>query len=516
MTTTANHEQVGTPIVLKDLSLKVGSRTLLSKTNAHFQPGQITLIVGPSGCGKSTLLRALAGISDSLEVSGTISFSSKPAASVGMVFQRFALFDELSPSDNLRLALDHRAVSGKSQTAGDLLVEFDIPESVPTGSLSGGQQQRLAIARTLAYDASIVLYDEPTSGLDIATGKKVARLIRETQEHHPKTSIVVTHDYETLAPIADRVYLLDPSKKELREIDSKEWNRLGEMMQLRLLPELETVPDQTHGKGVLAACRSFFSGTTVFLERLLALPLCLLPLWKSPLWGARFCLHYLRLVAGPLAMVYVALAGVVVGFVATYFTFHFLPYKPITEPLFLENVLEALGFSLYRILVPVLITVLVAARCGAAVASDVGGKVHGQQIDAMRTLGIRPERYLQTPILYSLLLGTPVLVFLAFVLARFTSLCVFTVSHPNLGPYFWDAHFHRGLLWPDHWLYRGSGWLLIKLLCCAVGIAFSSYEIGMLPKPSTRSVSSGITLNILLSTIYVLLVHMTFALFEFD
>src|SRR4029077_4498735 len=127
---------------------------------------------------------------------------------------------------------------------------------------------------------------------------------------------------------------------------------------------------------------------------------------------------------GPLAMLYVALAGIVAGVVATYFTFRFLPYRFITEPLVLENVLDALGFALYRILVPVLITLLVAARCGAAVASDVGGKVQGQQIDAMRTLGINPERYLLTAILYSFLLGTPVLVLLGFAVARFASMCV--------------------------------------------------------------------------------------------
>jgi ABC-type multidrug transport system ATPase subunit/ABC-type transporter Mla maintaining outer membrane lipid asymmetry permease subunit MlaE len=516
MTTTAKHERAGTPIIIEDLTLKVGNRTLLSKANARFEPGQITLIVGPSGSGKSTLLRVLAGLADELKLEGTVSFSESPDASVGMVFQHFALFDELSSADNLRLALNHRTVTGKPLAAGELLAEFDIPPGVPTGALSGGQQQRLAIARTLAYDPTVILYDEPTSGLDVATGKKVARLIRETQEHHPKTSIIVTHDYETLAPIADRVYLLDPCKRELQKIDPEEWNRLGEMMQVRQLPEIEAGPIKTRSGRISAALRSFFSGTTLFLEQVLALPFRLLPLWKSKYWGARFCLHYLRLVTGPLAMLYVGLAGVVVGFVATYFTFHFLPYRPITEPLFLENVLDALGFSLYRILVPVLITILVAARCGAAVASDVGGKVHGQQIDALRMLGIRPERYLLTPILYSLLLGTPALVFLAFLLARFTSLCVFTFSHPDLGPYFWNVHFHRDLLWPGHWLFRGTGWLLVKLLCCAAGIALSSYGVGMLPKPSTRAVSSGITLNILLSTIYVLLVHMTFALFEFD
>jgi ABC-type transporter Mla maintaining outer membrane lipid asymmetry permease subunit MlaE len=171
---------------------------------------------------------------------------------------------------------------------------------------------------------------------------------------------------------------------------------------------------------------------------------------------------------------------------------------------------------LYRILVPMLITLLVAARCGAAVTSDVGGKVHGQQIDALRTLGIKPERYLLTAIAYAFLFGTPLLVLLAFGLARFTSLCVFTVTHPQLGPHFWDTHFHRALSVAGRWLFQGTGWLLAKVLCCAAGMGLSAYLVGMRPKRSSRDVSDGITLNILLSTIYVLLVHMGFALFEFD
>src|SRR5262249_8869402 len=162
-----------------------------------------------------------------------------------------------------------------------------------------------------------------------------------------KTSIVVTHDFETLAPIADRVYLLDSSKQVLREIAPEQWKELGETMRSLVLEDVErgapSAERELNGprRFALGAPRSalfrtgaavvhFFSGTTRFLEELLRFPAGLLPLWKSGYWGLRFCLHYLRLVAGPLAMLYVAIAGVVAGFVATYFTFRYLPYRPIT------------------------------------------------------------------------------------------------------------------------------------------------------------------------------------------
>ena len=92
---------------------------------------------------------------------------------------------------------------------------------------------------------------------------------------------------------------------------------------------------------------------------------------------------------------------------------------------------------------PVLLTILIAARCGAAVASDVGNRVYGHQIDAMRSLGARPSRYLLTGILYAFLLGTPLLVGVGFLSARYTSLAVYAYNYPDKGPDYWDGKFTR-------------------------------------------------------------------------
>ena len=117
-----------------------------------------------------------------------------------------------------------------------------MPADVPTSRLSGGQRQRLAIARTLAANPSAILYDEPTSGLDPMTGQQVANLIRETHQQFSNTSVIVTHDYVTVLPIADRVFLLDPDQRNLQEVPQSEWPNLPD----RLAPLVKVDFDSKH------------------------------------------------------------------------------------------------------------------------------------------------------------------------------------------------------------------------------------------------------------------------------
>ena len=119
---------------------------------------------------------------------GNVEIGGKPVApgSAGVVFQSFALFDEISPAHNLDFARSFGGQHASPMTSDELLERLRVPKQVPTSRLSGGQRQRLAIARTLAYNPSAILYDEPTSGLDPETGKQVAGLIREMHDEFKK------------------------------------------------------------------------------------------------------------------------------------------------------------------------------------------------------------------------------------------------------------------------------------------------------------------------------------------
>jgi ABC-type multidrug transport system ATPase subunit/ABC-type transporter Mla maintaining outer membrane lipid asymmetry permease subunit MlaE len=525
----SNQSGSGTRVDLRHLTVTAGTKVLLEDASITFPAGELILLLGWSGVGKSVLLRILAGLIEPTHVgiryTGTIDFVSakgthRPESDsthpVAVVFQDFALLDELNPLQNVQISLDH--ATGRKQSsanrAAELLSELRVPTDRPTSVLSGGQQQRLAIARAIASDADVVFYDEPTSGLDQKTALQVAEFIRETQQSHRRTSILITHDYETLSRIADRIILLDHTQKKLVELPREEWGKLPEALGPPpvMTNDLAKVSKISQAGSVV---RTAMEESGQFVESVVGLPWSLLPLWKSRKWGLRYTLYYLKLVAGPSACVYVGVAGMILGFVAQDFVFRYLPFRQFTEPLLTENLLHATGFSLYRFLVPILATILIAARSGAAVASDVGSKVYGNQLDAMKTVGIDPYRLLRTPVLYAFLIGTPFLAFLSYAVSAVAASFAFLMTHAELGIGFWDAHFHRELILPTGFLYKGSSWLIAKLLTCGLGIAIISWRCAVTPKLSGSEISHGVTRTILWATLFVLFVHFGYSLFEF-
>ena len=511
-------------IQLRNLTVRAGDRVRLENANAVFPAQRISLIVGPSGVGKSVLLRIISRLIDrqhaAIRFSGEIHVGQdlRQPGEIGVVFQSFALFDELTPRSNVRFAKD---LGGKRSSGVDpdgMLTELRVPNSVPTSQLSGGQRQRLAIARTLAFNPPAILYDEPTSGLDPATGEQVAQLILQTHRTHQKTSVVVTHDYETLLPIADAVFLLDPVSKQLLAIGRESWPKLSEMLKPMAAAAIrETEPTALSWRAFAAGQASQFLQTTARVVEAAGIGLAsLIPTWRNPKWGLRYLAHYLRLVVGTTAWFYLGIAGFIVGFVTTFFVFRYLPYATYIEPLLIDDLLAALGFSTYRIFVPVLATVLIAARCGAAVSSDVGSKQYGNQVDALQSLGAKPRSYLLTPILWSFIVGTPILTLFSFFIAEFLSLLAFVATHPEHGADYWLLNYHYALNKTTGPFYKGTGWLLAKLVLCGAGIAVISYFQARRPKYSSNDVSNSVTATIFWATIYVLIIHFIFAFYEFD
>lgn len=189
--------------------------------------GEFLSILGPSGCGKTTLLRILIGLLSS--DSGTILKDGKDITNLdasqrgmGIVFQNYALFENMSVLKNVEYALKIKKETrdGARQRALDILERLGLMEHAnkKPGELSGGQQQRVAIARTLVLNPDIILFDEPMSALDVATRLMLRDELKNIQKEFGTTCIYITHDQEEAFALSDRIMVMDKSR--LIQIDT--------------------------------------------------------------------------------------------------------------------------------------------------------------------------------------------------------------------------------------------------------------------------------------------------------
>lgn len=210
-------------ISLRNLTVEFGTRRILNGINLDVHEGETLAVIGPSGTGKSTIMKVLTGLlrptGGSVKINGqeVANFSEKEWDEIrkhmGVVFQYSALFDFLNVEDNIAFGLKrHYKVSDKEvrERVAELLelVGMANMEKMMPSELSGGMKKRVGLARALAMRPDIVYYDEPTSGLDPVMTATISRLIRQTQKTYGVTSILVTHDMESVFMAADRVAML--------------------------------------------------------------------------------------------------------------------------------------------------------------------------------------------------------------------------------------------------------------------------------------------------------------------
>ncbi|MFT5659369.1 MAG: iron(III) transport system ATP-binding protein, partial [Gammaproteobacteria bacterium] len=213
---------------IKNLDVRYGDYQALHEISFTLEPGKIGCMLGPSGCGKTTVLRAIAGFEaafggyisiDQLEVSSD-RFSLPPERrNIGMVFQDFALFPNLSVADNIRFGL--RSWKPKQQIirVQELLAMIGMPaygQAYPH-QLSGGQQQRIALARAMAPKPGILLLDEPFSSMDVDLREQLAREVRNILNQENITAILVTHDQFEAFAMADDICVMNEGRIEQQD-----------------------------------------------------------------------------------------------------------------------------------------------------------------------------------------------------------------------------------------------------------------------------------------------------------
>ncbi|MDT6980932.1 amino acid ABC transporter ATP-binding protein [Levilactobacillus zymae] len=211
------------PIIeVKNLAKNFGGNVVLKDITEQVDPGQVIVVIGPSGSGKSTFLRCL----NLLETptNGQVAFDGQDLTTLdtkrvnelreqmGMVFQGFNLFPNMSVLENIKLA--PMKVKGVSETdatkrAHELLQQVNLDDHADAfpSSLSGGQKQRVAIARALAMNPKVMLFDEPTSALDPEMVGEVLNVMKDLA-NQGMTMVVVTHEMGFAKSVADRIWFM--------------------------------------------------------------------------------------------------------------------------------------------------------------------------------------------------------------------------------------------------------------------------------------------------------------------
>ena len=209
-------------IYVKGLSKSFGDNQVIKNIDMHITPGEKVVIIGPSGSGKSTFLRCLNLLEQ--PTSGSIIFDGQeitdPKADIneirrhmGMVFQHFNLFNNLTVLDNITLAPIKLKIMTKKEAEAEAmrllkLVNLEEKANAYPAQLSGGQKQRIAIVRSLAMKPKVMLFDEPTSALDPEMVGEVLDLMKKLADDG-MTMAVVTHEMGFAREVATRVVFMD-------------------------------------------------------------------------------------------------------------------------------------------------------------------------------------------------------------------------------------------------------------------------------------------------------------------
>lgn len=215
-------------IEIQDIHKSFGDNHVLKGIDAIFEPGRVSLIIGGSGSGKSTLLKCIVGLHQPEQ--GKVYFDRQEFTQmdsedrvsirrdIGMLFQNSALFDSMTVEQNIIFGLDMFTDMSKKEKidrANFCLERVNLKgtNKLYPAELSGGMKKRVGIARAISINPKYLFCDEPNSGLDPATSILIDELIQELTEEYQCTTIVVTHDMNSVMGIGEYILFLHKGEK---------------------------------------------------------------------------------------------------------------------------------------------------------------------------------------------------------------------------------------------------------------------------------------------------------------
>ncbi len=210
-------------IEFKNITKKYDDVTVLDNLSLTMEQGELITLLGPSGCGKSTLLRCLAGLEEinggSIIIDGKDVTNLPPQKrGIGMVFQQYSLFPNMTVYENIAFGLKLAKVDTKTikekVTEVIELVDLVGREKRYPDQLSGGQQQRVALARSIVHEPKVLLLDEPLSAIDAKLRKSLQNRIKRIQKKLKITTVFVTHDQDEAMIMSDTIHLFNTGRIE--------------------------------------------------------------------------------------------------------------------------------------------------------------------------------------------------------------------------------------------------------------------------------------------------------------
>ena len=204
-------------VSVKDLNLSFGPVDVLQNLNIDINDGEFLVLLGSSGCGKSTLLNCIAGLLDITDgqifIKGrNVTWDEPSKRGIGMVFQSYALYPQMSVEGNLSFGLKNAKmpaaeIAKRVNRAAEILQIGPLLKRKPA-ALSGGQRQRVAIGRALVRDVDVFLFDEPLSNLDAKLRADLRVELKQLHRQLKNTMIYVTHDQVEAMTLADRIAIM--------------------------------------------------------------------------------------------------------------------------------------------------------------------------------------------------------------------------------------------------------------------------------------------------------------------
>ncbi|MCF8256131.1 MAG: ATP-binding cassette domain-containing protein [Flavobacteriales bacterium] len=231
-------------IEVKGLNKSFGDVQVLRDINAQFFKGKVNIIIGQSGSGKTVLTKCMVGLHE--VDSGTVTYDGTDFASlnfkektrirkdIGMLFQAGALFDSMTVEENVMFPISmftNQTLAERRDRAHFCLERVNLTNAYQLfpAELSGGMKKRVAIARAIANNPKYLYCDEPNSGLDPKTGLVIDQLIQEITEEYDITTIVITHDMNSVIEIGEHIQFIykgenwwQGTKEEILRTDNKE------------------------------------------------------------------------------------------------------------------------------------------------------------------------------------------------------------------------------------------------------------------------------------------------------